>query len=64
MALPIWGIFMNKVLKDGTLGVSANDKFVAPAGLHLNLDCDGSDSDASSSSSSATVEDAASYFFD
>ncbi len=45
MALPIWGIFMTKVLKDGTLGVSEYDKFIAPAGMRLNLDCDGSDSD-------------------
>ncbi len=46
MALPIWGIFMSKVLKDGTLGVSEYDKFIAPAGMHLNLNCDGSDNDA------------------
>ena len=29
MALPIWGIWMQKVLKDGTLGVSENDVFPA-----------------------------------
>ena len=46
MALPIWGIFMKKVLADGTLGISEDDRFVAPAGMHLNLDCDGSDNDA------------------
>ena len=46
MALPIWGIFMKKVLEDGTLGVSEDDRFIAPAGMHLNLDCDGSDNDA------------------
>lgn len=50
MALPIWGIFMNKVMKDGTLGISQEDKFVAPAGMVLNLNCDGSDNDAKSSS--------------
>ena len=27
MALPIWGIWMKKVLADGTLGVSADDRF-------------------------------------
>ena len=43
MALPIWGIFMKKVLADGTLGISEDDRFVAPAGMHLNLDCDSSD---------------------
>ena len=46
MALPIWGIFMQKVIEDGTLGISHDDKFLAPPGLVLNLDCDGSDADA------------------
>ena len=27
MALPIWGLWMQKVLKDGTLGISADDVF-------------------------------------
>ena len=45
MALPIWGLFMQKVLKDGTLGVSENDRFV-PSGVRLELNCDGSDADA------------------
>lgn len=60
MALPIWGIFMKKVLADGTLGISAGDRFIPPAGLHLDLNCDGSDNDAASSS----VRDAESYYFD
>lgn len=46
MALPIWGIFMQKVIEDSTLGISHDDKFLAPPGLVLNLDCDGSDADA------------------
>ena len=46
MALPIWGIFMQKVLQDGTLGVYETDRFVKPMGVTLNLDCDGSDEDA------------------
>ncbi|MBR5249675.1 MAG: transglycosylase domain-containing protein [Bacteroidales bacterium] len=49
MALPIWGIFMKKVMEDGTLGIRTTDQFVAPAGWSLSLDCDGSDADASSS---------------
>lgn len=48
MALPIWGIFMKKVLADGTLGVSEMDRFVAPAGMTLNLACDGGDADTES----------------
>ena len=51
MALPIWGIFMTKVLEDGTLGISEDDIFVAPTGMKLNLDCDGSDADMVSSGS-------------
>ena len=27
MALPIWGLWMQKVLKDGTLGISASEVF-------------------------------------
>ena len=46
MALPIWGIFMTKVIKDGTLGVSSSDRFIAPAGMNLDLNCDGGDGDA------------------
>ncbi len=45
-ALPIWGIFMQKVMQDPTLGISADDRFIAPAGIQLNLKCDGTDSDA------------------
>ena len=44
-ALPIWGLFMQKVLQDGTLGVSPEDKFIAPPGVHFDTDCDGSDND-------------------
>ena len=41
MALPIWGIFMTKCLKNGVF--SEEDRFTAPAGLSLNLDCEGGD---------------------
>ncbi|HIR34335.1 MAG TPA: transglycosylase domain-containing protein [Candidatus Coprenecus merdigallinarum] len=44
-ALPIWGLFMQKVLQDGTLGVTSMDRFIAPPGVHFDTDCDGSDSD-------------------
>ena len=59
MALPIWGIFMKKVLADGTLGVYETDRFMAPPGISLNLDCDGSDADAS-----VKAEDDESFFFE
>lgn len=45
MALPIWGIFMKKVLEDGTLGVTKYDSFAVPQGFNASLDCDGSDAD-------------------
>ncbi len=58
MALPIWGLFMQKVLADGTLGVSENDRFV-PSGVKLELNCDGSDADAAQ-----TSQDDESLYFD
>ena len=59
MALPIWGIFMQKVMKDGTLGVYETDRFIAPPGISLNLDCDGSDADAA-----IKAEESEEYFFE
>ena len=59
MALPIWGLFMQKVLADGTLGVSETDRFMAPPGVTLNLDCDGSDADAE-----IKAEEDDSFFFE
>ena len=58
-ALPIWGLFMQKVLSDGTLGVTSMDQFIAPPGVNFNTDCDGSDNDAVS----APEEDDMSSFF-
>lgn len=66
MALPIWGIFMKKVLEDGTLGISSNDLFVKPPGFELDLRCTGGDDDNSSVSVGKTdtqvVEDDFSFF--
>ena len=59
MALPIWGIFMQKVLADDTIEIYDTDKFVAPLGISLNLDCDGSDADAA-----VAAEDDDSFFFE
>ena len=60
MALPIWGIFMKKVLADGTLGVSESDRFVAPAGMSLDLSCSGGESDTAS----ASQQDPTQYYFE
>ena len=43
MALPIWGLFMQKILADGTLGISESDTFT-PSSIRVNLSCTGSES--------------------
>ena len=43
MALPIWGIFMNKCLADPELNIREYDTFEAPAGMNLDLSCTGGD---------------------
>lgn len=58
MALPIWGLFMQKVLADGTLGISASDKFT-PSGKRVDLSCTGSETYAGGGPS-----DEESLFFD
>jgi penicillin-binding protein 1A len=40
MALPIWGLFMQKVYADESIGISSEDVFEAPPGFNINLDCD------------------------
>jgi penicillin-binding protein 1A len=45
VALPIWGIFMQKVFKDKSLGISKDDVFVSPPGWSVDLKCTGNDSD-------------------
>ena len=40
MALPIWGIFMQKVLRNGNLGISETDRFTPPAGIPMNIGCE------------------------
>ncbi len=59
MSLPTWGIFMKKVLADGTLGVTANDRFIAPAGVVDGLGCTGSDDEVTAEQSK--IED---YYFE
>lgn len=43
MALPIWGIFMKKVLADPSLGISKKDAFIAPGTYPEGLNCNGRD---------------------
>jgi penicillin-binding protein 1A len=39
MALPIYGLFMQKVYADSTRGVTVLDKFEKPPNFNLILDC-------------------------
>ena len=59
MALPIWGIFMQKCRKDASLKMDENETFMAPPGISLNLNCDGSDADAE-----IKAEESTDYFFE
>lgn len=43
MALPIWGLFMQKVLKDPSCGITVKDQFVMPSGFSAQFNCKGSD---------------------
>ncbi len=45
MALPIWGLFMEKVLADPSLTIKPTDKFEAPPDFNINLNCTGNDSE-------------------
>jgi penicillin-binding protein 1A len=55
MALPIWGLWMKKVLADGTLGISSNDAF--PEAVNASY-CDGA------SSLSSSKDDLEEYYFE
>lgn len=61
MSLPTWGIFMKKVLADGTLGISSNDRFVAPAGVVDGLGCTGADNETGTSPAAQQQEE---YYFE
>ena len=60
MALPIWGIWMTKCLKDGTVGISENDRFTAPPGVSINLGCTGGETE----DATETTETQEDYYFD
>lgn len=43
MALPVWGIFMQKVINDSRLNVSKNDVFEKPVNITSDFNCDTAD---------------------
>ncbi len=57
MALPIYGIFMQKVYADSTRGVTTRDKFEKPPDFNLILDCPDDISDMSNSFDSELWEE-------
>ena len=60
MALPIWGIFMQKVMADKTIPITNEDVFVAPPGWNMDMRCTGGDEDlikGKSTDSKRTEED-------
>ncbi|MBO4557529.1 MAG: transglycosylase domain-containing protein [Bacteroidales bacterium] len=46
-ALPIWGLFMQKVMEDKTIGIHNGEAFVPPAGWDMDLGCTGGGEDLS-----------------
>lgn len=61
MALPIWGIFMKKCMKDSSLGFSSTDTFVAPNNFAMDTDC-GEDLIEVSGAEGGPIDDNDSYF--
>ncbi len=61
MALPIWGIWMKKCLADGVF--SESDRFIAPAGMTLNLDCTGGDIETTAEGQ-AELQSQEDYYFE
>lgn len=47
MALPIWGLFMQKVYRDPSINIGKEDRFIPPLGWNVDLYCTGDDSDMS-----------------
>jgi len=45
MALPIFGIFMQKIYNDPTINMGADDQFVPPVGWNASYLCTGSSTD-------------------
>ena len=57
MALPIWGIFMQKVIADPSIGIRNGESFVPPVGWNMSLACTGGDDDLSAGVGETNAED-------
>jgi len=62
MALPIWGIFMTKCMKDPSLGFSDGDTFPAPANFEMQMDCGSDIQEASTGAPVVSGQDEENYF--
>jgi penicillin-binding protein 1A len=62
MALPIWGLFMQKVLNDKSIGIANGETFVAPAGWDMDLSCAGGGQDLSYEESGYSNSEEDQYF--
>lgn len=47
MALPVWGLFMQKVYNDPTIAIGKDDVFVPPLGWNVDFNCTGAETDLS-----------------
>ena len=62
MALPIWGLFMQKVMADKSIGIANGEEFVAPPGWNMSLGCTGGAEDLSSGGTGSSEQE--DEFFD
>jgi penicillin-binding protein 1A len=51
MALPIWALYMKKVLADSTLSYSSGENFEIPSWFNPNAGCEESSNESSNESS-------------
>lgn len=57
MALPIWGLFMQKVIADPSIGIRNGEGFVPPVGWNMSFACTGGDDDLSAGGSTDAEDD-------
>jgi len=57
MALPIWGLFMQKVYNDTSIPIGKEDRFVSPLGWNMDLRCTGAEDDMTAGSLDETDQE-------
>ncbi|MFA5713090.1 MAG: transglycosylase domain-containing protein [Bacteroidales bacterium] len=56
MALPIWALFMKKVLDSPNIKITPFDQFIPPTDFKVNLDCTGSDDELNREAPSRRID--------